>query len=346
LIEKDIDLLSERTLTIIDVGHGNSAVLTCSDGVVIIDAGSKGSLLEYLLQQGIETIDTVLISHADEDHLGGLAALISSDRFHINHIQVNTDSLKSSTTWDDILYALSKMNNAGDLDFEPALTRNDEIILDDGTILVDVLGPSTYLAGKGPGGTDRHGRKLRTNSVSAVVRISVNGNPIALLPGDLDEIGLEDLLDNDVDLTSPILVFPHHGGRTGPTAAGEEFSHTLCKIASPSVVIFSTGRRRVRNPRPEIIQAVRGASPDVRIFCTQLSEHCAAATPQNNPPHLNEVFCKGRECKECCAGSIIIDLNNPDNILPLYGDLQAFISTEAPTALCQRSAEAASNTNG
>lgn len=171
MTEKDTDLLSDRTLTIIDVGHGNSAVLTCSDTVVIIDAGSKGSLLEYLLQQDIETIDTVLISHADEDHLGGLAALISSDRFHINHIRVNTDSLKSSTTWDDILYALSKMNNTGDLDFEPALTRNDEIILDDGTILVDVLGPSTYLAGKGPGGTDRHGRKLHTNSVSAVVRI-------------------------------------------------------------------------------------------------------------------------------------------------------------------------------
>ena len=336
LIEGGIDIPTERTLTVIDVGHGNSAVLTCGDTVVVIDAGPKGGLLEYLLQQGLESIDAVLISHADEDHLGGLTALISSGRFQINQIRVNTDSSKKSATYDDVLYAISKMNNVGDLDFEPALTVNYKFTLADGMVFVDVLGPSTYLAGKGPGSTDRHGRKLRSNSVSAVIRISADNRPIALLPGDLDEIGLDDLLDNGVDPAAPILLFPHHGGRAGPAEAGEEFSHALCKIVSPSVVVFSTGRKRAHNPRPEIIQAIRRALPDVRVFCTQLSEYCAASTPEKDPPHLNNVFCRGRERKECCAGSIIIDLNNPDDILPLYADVRKFISEEAPTALCQQ----------
>ncbi len=42
--------MPDRTLTILDVGHGNSAVLVDSEGVVVIDAGLKSSLLEYLTE--------------------------------------------------------------------------------------------------------------------------------------------------------------------------------------------------------------------------------------------------------------------------------------------------------
>ena len=327
--------MSGRTLTILDVGHGNSAVLNDTESVVVIDTGPKSGLLEYLTEQGIEKIDTVLISHADQDHIGGLVGLVASGMFQVDCIRLNTDSLKGSAIWDDLLYELSRLSTAGKLDFKPSLTTSDTGEFDQGTIHIEILGPSTYLAGKGPGSRDRHGRKLRTNSISAVVRISENGNPIALLPGDLDEIGLDDLIDHNVDVTAPILIFPHHGGRTGSTGGDVEFPCKLCEKVSPCTVVFSIGRRKNGNPKREIVTAVRECLGDVWIICTQLSEHCASSLPKENPDHLNSVFCQGCEHRRCCAGTIIVDLSSPYTILPSHSAHQEFISIAAPEALCQ-----------
>ena len=65
-------------LAILDVGHGNCAVLTDSKGIVVIDTGPGSALLEYLSEKNIKTIDVVLISHADQDHIGGLIQLLFS----------------------------------------------------------------------------------------------------------------------------------------------------------------------------------------------------------------------------------------------------------------------------
>jgi beta-lactamase superfamily II metal-dependent hydrolase len=339
--------MADRTLAILDVGHGNSTVITCADTVAVIDTGPKSGLLEYLRQQDIEDIDLVLISHADQDHIAGLVALLSCQAFRVHCVRVNTDSLKGSDIWDDLLFELDRLNSAGELNFEPCLTTNNSFVFDQGVICLDILGPSTYLAGKGPGSTDRQGRKLRSNSLSAVVRVLVDGVPIALLPGDLDRIGLDDLIYHGQDANARILVFPHHGGTAGSTGADEEFSHMLSEVISPDIVVFSIGRhRRPEKPKPEIILAVRKCLPDVRMFCTELSRHCAVSVPEICAQHLNAVYCRGREHNECCAGSIIVDLDSPNNILPPYDEVQAFISTVAPEALCRRILEPVSSGEG
>ena len=46
-------------LAIIDVGHGNAAVAEADGRVVIIDAGPRTGLLEYLLQEEIREVDLV-----------------------------------------------------------------------------------------------------------------------------------------------------------------------------------------------------------------------------------------------------------------------------------------------
>ena len=56
-------------LTILDVGHGNAAVLADTGGVVVIDCGKGGTLLDYLETVGIKKVDVLLISHADSDHI-------------------------------------------------------------------------------------------------------------------------------------------------------------------------------------------------------------------------------------------------------------------------------------
>ena len=47
----------------------------------------------------------------------------------------------------------------------------------------------------GPGGTDLKGRRLTSNSMSVVARISYQSIPRLLLAGDIDAVGLENLLE-------------------------------------------------------------------------------------------------------------------------------------------------------
>jgi competence protein ComEC len=330
--------LEKRIIAVLDVGHGNSTVVKDESGVVIIDAGTKSTLLEFLDEINVTEIDTILISHADEDHIGGIFAILSSGKFKIKKIRLNTDSLKGTVLWDDLLYELSTMSNQKGLDFRPSLTTNDAHEYDLKFYKIQVLAPSNYLASKGPGSKDHHGRIITTNSISAVVRvIGENDEPILLLPGDLDDIGLYDLLENQEISTTPILLFPHHGGLTGSTKIVEKYTQELLSIIKPSTVIFSIGRNNHYNtPRPEIVSIINNCSSDIRIMCTELSEHCAAQLPEETPAHLAGIRSQGYEFKKCCAGTIIIESSLSSPIQPLIEHHMRFITDCAPTALCVR----------
>ena len=74
--------------------------------------------------------------------------------------------------------------------------------------------------------------------------------PIALLPGDIDQIGLEHLFEDNSDIQAWLLVFPHHGGRPG---AGDvrEFTNVLCNKVQPKIVVFSIRENRKDFPNKE-----------------------------------------------------------------------------------------------
>jgi beta-lactamase superfamily II metal-dependent hydrolase len=323
-----------RKLAILDVGHGNCAVLQDLNGIVVIDAGLGNALEIYLREEGIRRIDVVLISHADQDHLGGLISLLASRAVEIGRVRLNTDSSKESKIWDDLLYELDQLDLEKQVDFQPNLTR-EESSYDQGSIEVRILAPNKYLAGKGPGSKDRRGRRIRTNTLSAVIRLSDRGIPLALFPGDLDEVGLENLSCSAEDLEAPLLVFPHHGGQTGAKGL-DHFVRQLCERVKPKMVVFSIGRGRHGSALPEVVSAVRKHLKGVWIACTQLSEHCASELPKVHPKHLNREFAQGREGGKCCAGTLVIDLDKGGELLPIYGDHQEFVGLAAPTALCRR----------
>ncbi|MET0395397.1 MAG: MBL fold metallo-hydrolase [Longimicrobiaceae bacterium] len=323
-------------LTILDVGHGNSAVLQTTSSVVVIDAGNRNTLLEFLRQQQINRVNLVLISHADQDHIEGLLAILSSGVFEIGQVRLNSDSMKGTAIWDDLLYELNNLHQEGTLYFEPLLTSDPDGIFNEGTIRLEVLAPSRYLVGKGAGSTDRAGRRLSTNSISAVIRLMHNGDPVALLPGDIDQIGLDHLVNSHEDGSAPVLVFPHHGGRSGDMDTAT-FAYQLCELVRPDIVIFSIGRNKFTNPQPEVVKGVQRSRNGVWIACTQLSKQCAADVTHTNPAHLAEAFADGKQGQKCCVGSFVINLNpSRSTMLPIHDAHQQFISRCAPTALCRR----------
>ena len=326
--------LALPSLTILDVGHGSCAVLAEAGRTVVFDAGPKSGLLEFLLQHGIDIIDLVLISHADMDHIGGLIGILATNAIAIKMVRLNTDSLKGSDIWDDLLYELDLRQKQGKTDFSPALTESDNGRFNSADVTLEIVGPSAYLAAKGPSGRDYYNRRITTNSVSAVTRILYKGTPIALLTGDMDLIGLDEIFRGGRPINAPILVFPHHGGNAGTDMT--TFSEKLYGLVKPDQVLFSIGRGRYRTPIPEVIASARRVNANVKISCTQLSEHCSSSTPTQDHTHISPVFANGRDERYCCAGSITIMLNAATDMLPIWKDHQDFITAHAPNALCRR----------
>jgi competence protein ComEC len=56
--------MKRPSLVVLDVGHGNAAVLFDSGGLIVIDAGKGGVLIDFLREQGITEVDILLVSHA------------------------------------------------------------------------------------------------------------------------------------------------------------------------------------------------------------------------------------------------------------------------------------------
>lgn len=322
-----------RRLSIIDVGHGNSAVLVDDNGVVVIDTGPNNTLLEFLDQEGIQHVNTVLISHADTDHIRGLLALIASEAVSIDKVYLNSDAQQNSVLWDELLYTLDYAHRTKKIRLFTSLHNGLEDDLSCGRIKIEVLAPSPYLSAKGPGGRDRENNLLTTNTLSAVILLSNDEKPLALLPGDIDSIGLHHLLLTGVPATK-IVVFPHHGGRPGRFVDPISFAEQFVKAFQPEVVLFSNGRGGSDNPRPDIVSTIKAVLPDVHIACTQLSAVCEKLIKLNNAAFLTSAHAKGKNRGICCAGTLHIDLDDSNDLHPMSSH-QQFVSNHVSSPLCR-----------
>jgi beta-lactamase superfamily II metal-dependent hydrolase len=326
------------TLTILDVGHGNSAILKGDEGVLIIDAGpGGGDLLQYLFDEGICRVDCLVISHADDDHLRGLLALLEDPSIEIGEVRVNPDAARLTELWQDISWSLAALDREKRTQLITACVDGDVLPSIEASVEICALAPVKELALHGPGWTDPSNRTANSNSCSVVLRVTFDGEHVALIPGDLDLMGLDYTIGAHEELNASVLVFPHHGGNTDSKAnrdANVQFTNRLLEIVQPQAVIFSIGRGRHGTPRPEIVAAVRAFGADIRIACTQMSEHCRQdSTVQSLDSHLLDIQARGRTTNSCCAGSLRLDLGG--NLAPGEETYEAFKLVEAPTALCR-----------
>ena len=319
-------------VVILDVGHGNAAVVRDGDRAIVIDAGPGTALLEYLAQAGITEVVAVLISHADTDHLKGLLGLLAQENISVSAVVVNSDAAKGSRQWKALLHDLEVREMAGEVEFSVDLKAGRSFQLDAESEL-NVIAPRASLAGIGPGGRDLNDRRITSNTISAVVRAEVGGTSI-LFTGDIDEVGLANLLESGVDARADALVFPHHGGNVSPNATearNTQFATTLIEGVQPARVIFSMARTKHSNPRPEIVREI-AKSDGLSIMCTQMSVNCCVDDAGLEQGHLSPTFASGRLRGQSCAGTITV---TPVSISPDPLSHADFIERHAPTALCK-----------
>jgi beta-lactamase superfamily II metal-dependent hydrolase len=313
------------------VGHGNCTVVIDHKAITVIDAALGGILLDFLRDHQISHVHSVLISHADADHIAGLIALLSSEDIIVQNVYLNPDPQRTSKLWEDLKSVMKEARVKKKTAIRNALSTTVPGQLRTGDVVVQVVAPTPEFALTGVGGKSAIGTKVSAHGLNAVIRLLYRNKPLALLPGDLDELGLSNIQGEKTEIKAKVLVFPHHGGLPGKDPAA--FTDALCKLVSPELIVFSIGRGKHGTPRPEVVAAVRLASPKAHVACTQLSERCAAKPPEFTASHLSRNVASGYEKNHCCAGTLVIA---PLPVQPILRKHSDFIEIAAPTALCRK----------
>ena len=181
----------EAWVTLLDVGQGMAGVVRTREHTLIYDPGPLYSaesdagqrvVVPYLRAQGINRVDTLMITHRDSDHAGGAASVLAA---------LPVDAVLTSVPEFGGQRCQAGMHWAWD------------------GVAFEVLHPLPgQVAGEGS-----------TNAVSCVLRLEAGGRRL-LLTADIQAPEEAALLGrNPAGLAADVLQVAHHGSKTSSTAA-------------------------------------------------------------------------------------------------------------------------------
>lgn len=179
-------------LTVLDVGQGLSTVVQTASHALVYDTGAKFSatsdmgqsvVIPFLRSQGIAKLNTLVISHGDNDHIGGADSLLTG---------IPTDQLLTS-----VPQQLSQ--------YSPSQCKAGQSWVWD-KVIFTLLSPQP-------------GQLPSDNDNSCVLKIQAEQS-VALLTGDIEAEAESWLVKtNQAELKADVLVAPHHGSQTSSTGA-------------------------------------------------------------------------------------------------------------------------------
>ncbi|RVD62821.1 hypothetical protein [Mesorhizobium sp. M7A.F.Ca.ET.027.03.2.1] len=317
---------------ILDVAHGNCAIVQNAGVVAVIDAPVGSAILDTLDQLSIAHVEHALISHSDADHLSGILALLTSSAVTVGNLYLNPDADKDSTAWRDLLAAVRVASRNNAMRTVPSLNVSVPGTLKVGDISLTVVSPSEALALSGVGGRSPDGKPNSANTLSAVIKVERTPDVGVLLSGDLDATGLDDVVASGAKLTASALVYPHHGGLPG-SGKPAEFVQGLLKLVAPAQVYVSNGRNKHANPRAEVVEAI--LDHGCGLACTQLAKACGDSATAT---HLEKWPAAGRDAQHSCAGTISLTLGKAGAVRDpaIEAAFREFVTNHVPRAMCAR----------
>jgi competence protein ComEC len=242
----------ELRIDFLDVGQGDSALVTLPDGrTLLVDAGGNtnkyGSktdrrsigeavVSEYLWWRGLDTVDYVLATHADADHIDGLNDVLRN--FTVNAALVGRTPPNDSEYW-KFTQTLSATNT-------PIVTIQAGDVMRFGAAEIHVLWPH---AANSPSEPSR-------NNDSVVLRVTLGKRSI-LLTGDIEKSAERALSASAESLPADVVKVPHHGSRSSSTAA-------FVAATKPPFAIISVGQSSIfGHPHAEVVERWQASGAEV-----------------------------------------------------------------------------------
>ena len=197
------------TIKFIDVGQGEAILIALPEKTVLIDAGPTGSapkIAQVLQELGRNKIDYLVATHPDEDHIGGMADVISSTQIGTIYAPNKTNN---TATYRKFLTAIQNNN------LQITLAEAGTIIDQTDSYKLEILWPK------------KDANFPDTNDYSIIIKLTV-GNKTFLFTGDAPTNAILNSNPGHID----VLKLSHHGSRTGTT-------EQLVRKLSPTYAILS-----------------------------------------------------------------------------------------------------------
>lgn len=210
-----------------DIGQGDSIFIETSQGhQILVDGEPNNSVLnnlEKFMSPFDKSIDMIILTHADKDHLAGLVSVLK-----VYNVDIIVWSGASSES--NLFYEFK-----GLMDGKKVVTVKafDKIFA--GDIELEILNPIKDVE-----------TVKDLNDTSVVFRL-VHGKSRFLLTGDLSSKFEMDVIEVFDDIKSNILKIGHHGSKY---STAEEF----VKAVSPSCAVISVGKNSYGHPAERVLE--------------------------------------------------------------------------------------------
>ena len=221
------DRFAPPSVTVLDVGQADAILIRQGGAVALVDCGLDERVVAALVRNNVHHIDAVFVTHWDEDHWGGLPAVL--EQFSVGTIAVAADALED---------APAEVLNRPGVEYRQ-VRRGDTV--DIGSFCARVMWPFESVDGEG-------------NEDSLVLLLSYvqEGKGLRmLLTGDAELDQEREFAQEVGDID--VLKLGHHGSKV--SVDGE-----LLDVLKPELSIASAGEgNRYGHPSDVCVDAVREA---------------------------------------------------------------------------------------
>ena len=222
------------TIKFIDVGQGEAILIALSEKTMLIDAGPTGSapkIAQVLQELGRNKIDYLVATHPDEDHIGGMADVISSTQIGTIYAPNKTNN---TATYRKFLAAIQNNN------LQITLAEAGTIIDQTDSYKLEILWPK------------KDANFPDTNDYSIIIKLTV-GTKTFLFTGDAPTSAILNSNPGHID----VLKLSHHGSRTGTT-------EQLVRKLSPTYAVVSYALdNSYGHPMQSVLNALRKHSVEI-----------------------------------------------------------------------------------
>ena len=240
---------SGLTVTFLDVGQGDGIFLQAGAKTMLVDCGSsqkkslgEDTLVPFLKSRGVTAVDTVVVTHGDQDHVSGIRYLLEVEESGIEIGRLVLADIENGM--DEQAVELSGMAAKRGIPVEHVCA---------GDSLTDAMGSDVDVLCLHPTkGMDEDDK----NENSVVLLISY-GRFKLLLTGDAGEDGERMMIEQGNLEPVTILKAGHHGSSTSTSEA-------FLQSVSPSYVVLSYGRgNRYGHPSEDVVERCLNAGAEI-----------------------------------------------------------------------------------